>query len=132
MVQPDTGGPQLTGLIGTLGAGMGTVFTEAQVQANVPGLNLANSGQRATLQLIIAGEVDNAADIAAPRAARRLTVDQAAAAAQLFPAGHGALPAVAPPPAASGVVSASGFLVNPSGTVTQMPGSGKETSFGEF
>ena len=131
VVQPDTGGPQLTGLIGTLGAGMGTVFTEAQVQADVPGLNLANSGQRATLQLIVAGEIDNAEGIAAPRAARHLTAEQVAALARHFPAGHGALPAVAPPTGGSGVVSAAGFLVNPSGTVTQMPGNAKETSFFE-
>ena len=59
VVQPDTGGPPLTGLIGTLGPGMGTVFTEAQIQANVPGLTLANSGQRATLQLIFGGGTRN-------------------------------------------------------------------------
>ncbi|MEA2757079.1 MAG: hypothetical protein QOJ54_3368, partial [Aliidongia sp.] len=60
-VQPDTGGPPLIGPLGTLGAGEGTVFTESVV-ASATGLNLANSGQRATIQLIIGG---NAAEVAA-------------------------------------------------------------------
>jgi hypothetical protein len=61
MVQPDTGGPPLIGPLATLGAGEGTVFTEPQV-ASATGLNLANSGQRSTIQLIIGG---NAAEVAA-------------------------------------------------------------------
>ncbi|MEA2755735.1 MAG: hypothetical protein QOJ54_2024 [Aliidongia sp.] len=56
VAQPDTGGPPLIGPLATLGAGMGTVFTEPQV-ASATGLNLANSGQRATIQLIIGGDV---------------------------------------------------------------------------
>jgi hypothetical protein len=60
-VQPDTGGPPLIGPLGTLGAGEGTVFT-GPVVASATGLNLANSGQRATIQLIIGG---NAAEVAA-------------------------------------------------------------------
>jgi len=55
LVQPDTGGAPLTGSLGSLGAGVGTVFTEPQVAA-VTGLNLANSGQRSTVQLIITGD----------------------------------------------------------------------------
>ncbi len=56
LVQPDTGGPLLTGSLGSIGAGQGTVFSEAAVQAAVTGLDLANSGQRATLQLIVTGD----------------------------------------------------------------------------
>jgi hypothetical protein len=56
LVQPDTGGPQLVGTLGSLGAGMGTVFTEAQIVAAVPGLSLANSGQRATINLVVTGD----------------------------------------------------------------------------
>jgi hypothetical protein len=61
LAQPDTGGPALIGPLATLGAGEGTVFTEPQVESST-GLNLANSGQRATIQLIIGG---NAAEVAA-------------------------------------------------------------------
>jgi hypothetical protein len=56
LVQPDTGGATLTGSLGSIGAGQGTVFTEAQLAAAVSGLDLANSGQRATLQLIVTGD----------------------------------------------------------------------------
>lgn len=55
LVQPDTGGPQLVGSLGSLGAGVGTLFTEAQIVAAVPGLSLANSGQRATINLVVTG-----------------------------------------------------------------------------
>jgi hypothetical protein len=119
LVQPDTGGPLLTGPIGLLGAGMGTVFTEAQIQADVPGLNLANSGQRSTLQLI-AGNAAVAEAVVGRPAGLRLTAESAAVAATHFPAGHGALPAVVPAPKL-GVISAAGFLVNPGGAVTQLP-----------
>jgi hypothetical protein len=99
LVQPDTGGAPLSGLLGTLAGGTGTVFTEAQVQAVVPGLNLANSGQRSTLQLIVAGTADlsifNQVDFSLP----------------FF--GNAA------------EIRAQGLLVNPSGVVTQMPGTGK-------
>ncbi len=56
VVQPDSGGPLLTGSLGSLGGGTGTVFSLAQIEAAVTGLDLANSGQRATLQLIISGD----------------------------------------------------------------------------
>ena len=56
LVQPDTGGAPLTGSLGSIGAGEGTVFSLAQVEAAVSGLDLANSGQRATLQLIVSGD----------------------------------------------------------------------------
>jgi hypothetical protein len=55
LVQPDTGGAPLTGSLGSIAGGAGTVFSEAQIAAAVPGLDLANSGQRATLQLIVSG-----------------------------------------------------------------------------
>jgi hypothetical protein len=61
LVQPDTGGAPLTGPLGKLPAQSGTVFTEPQLAAAVPGLNLANSGQRATLRLIIGGDAVNVA-----------------------------------------------------------------------
>ena len=56
LVQPDTGGVPLTGSLGSIGAGEGTVFSLAQIEAAVSGLDLANSGQRSTLQLIISGD----------------------------------------------------------------------------
>ncbi|MEI9988032.1 MAG: hypothetical protein WDN69_35975 [Aliidongia sp.] len=49
--QPYSGGPPLVGSLGTIGAGTGTVFTEAQI-GTATGLALANSGQRATLTII--------------------------------------------------------------------------------
>jgi hypothetical protein len=56
LVQPYTGGPQLVGNLGTtLAAGTGTVFLETQIEAQVPGFTLTNSGQRATLTIIGAG-----------------------------------------------------------------------------
>jgi hypothetical protein len=61
LIQPDTGGPPLIGALGTLGPLSGTVFTEPQLAAAVPGLTLANSGQRATIQLIIGGDAVNVA-----------------------------------------------------------------------
>jgi len=61
LVQPDTGGVPLTGLLGSLGGGIGTIFTEPQVVAVVPGLVLANSGQRSTLQLIVTGDFGDVA-----------------------------------------------------------------------
>src|ERR1700735_1537025 len=61
VAQPYTGGPQLVGPLGPLDAGTGTVFNEGTV-ASATGLTLANSGQRATLQLIVGGDsVDVAA-----------------------------------------------------------------------
>jgi hypothetical protein len=54
-VEPYTGGPLLVGSLGSLGAGVGTVFLESAVEAAVPGLTLANSGQRATLTIIAVG-----------------------------------------------------------------------------
>lgn len=56
VVQPDTGGASLTGSLGSIGAGEGAVFSLRQIEAAVSGLDLANSGQRATLQLIISGK----------------------------------------------------------------------------
>jgi hypothetical protein len=61
LVQPDTGGVALTGSLGSLGAGTGTVFTQPQITAAVTGLDLANSGQRATIQLIISGDFGDVA-----------------------------------------------------------------------
>jgi hypothetical protein len=55
LVQPYSGGPQLVGSLGPIDAGTGTVFFESQVQTDVPGLDLANSGQRATLTVIAVG-----------------------------------------------------------------------------
>jgi hypothetical protein len=60
LAQPDTGGPALAGSVGTLDAGIGTVFTEQQIAA-ATGLNLANSGARATLQLIVSGDFGDVA-----------------------------------------------------------------------
>jgi hypothetical protein len=51
VAQPFTGGPQLAGSLGTIGAGVGTVFTEAAIGV-ATGLTLANSGQRATLEIV--------------------------------------------------------------------------------
>jgi hypothetical protein len=51
VAQPYSGGPTLVGSLGSIGAGTGTVFTEAQI-GTATGLSLANSGQRATLSLI--------------------------------------------------------------------------------
>jgi len=51
VAQPYSGGPTLVGSLGSIGAGTGTVFTEAQI-GTATGLTLANSGQRATLSLI--------------------------------------------------------------------------------
>jgi len=51
VAQPYSGGPTLVGSLGSIGAGTGTVFTEAQI-GTATGLSLANSGQRSTLSLI--------------------------------------------------------------------------------
>jgi len=51
VAEPYTGGLPLVGSLGTIGAGMGTIFTEAQI-GTATGLSLANSGQRATLTII--------------------------------------------------------------------------------
>jgi|GEM_PF-1751874 hypothetical protein len=51
VAEPYTGGPTLVGELGTVGAGIGTIFTETQIGI-ATGLTLANSGQRATLTLI--------------------------------------------------------------------------------
>jgi hypothetical protein len=53
--QPWTGGDLLIGDLGTLEPGTGTIFTLAQLEAAVPGLSLANSGQRASLTIIGSG-----------------------------------------------------------------------------
>lgn len=55
--EPFTGGPPLPGLLGTLAPGAGTVYTEAQIGA-ATGLSLANSGQRAVIQIIGVGSDD--------------------------------------------------------------------------
>jgi hypothetical protein len=60
VAQPDTGGPQLIGPLGPLAAGEGEVITEGTV-ASATGMTLANSGQRATLTLIIGGDSVNVA-----------------------------------------------------------------------
>jgi len=57
--QPWSGGALLTGTLGTLLAGSGTTFTLAQVEAAVPGLSLANSGQRASLTVVGVGADTN-------------------------------------------------------------------------
>ena len=120
LVQPDTGGPALAGLIGSLGAGMGTVFTEAQVQANVPGLNLANSGQRSTLQLIVAAPQVVSGDTRRPAATRTAH----AAHGQVHPRAV-SRKEFEPLDFNFTAVSAAGFLVNPSGMVTLMPNPGQ-------
>lgn len=53
--QPWSGGNLLIGSLGTIPAGTGTLFTLAQLETAVVGLNLANSGQRATLTIIGTG-----------------------------------------------------------------------------
>jgi|HubBroStandDraft_1064217.scaffolds.fasta_scaffold00005_114 hypothetical protein len=58
LLEPDTGGPELVGALGSLGPGIGTLFTEQQVSA-ASGVILANSGQRATVELIIGGDFIN-------------------------------------------------------------------------
>jgi hypothetical protein len=60
VAQPDTGGPQLIGPLGPLGAGEGEVITEGTI-ASATGMTLANSGQRATLTVIAAGDSVNVA-----------------------------------------------------------------------
>jgi hypothetical protein len=60
LAQPDTGGTPLIGSLGSLGAGIGTVFTEPQI-ATATGLDLPNSGQRATMQLIVTGDFGDVA-----------------------------------------------------------------------
>lgn len=55
--EPFTGGAPLAGQLGTLAAGNGQVFTEAQI-GTVTGLALANSGQRAVIQVIGVGTTD--------------------------------------------------------------------------
>ena len=53
--QPYSGGNELIGSLGSIPGGTGTLFTVAQLEAAVPGLNLSNSGQRATLTIIGTG-----------------------------------------------------------------------------
>jgi len=53
--QPYSGGNLLIGDLGSIPAGTGTIFTLSQIEAAVPGLSLANSGQRATLTIIGTG-----------------------------------------------------------------------------
>ena len=50
--QPFSGGDLLVGTLGSVAAGTGTVYTLAQLEAAVPGLSLANSGQRAMLTIV--------------------------------------------------------------------------------
>jgi hypothetical protein len=57
--QPWSGGDLLIGDLGTLSPGTGTIFSLAQLEAAVPGLSLANSGQRATLTIIGSGPNSN-------------------------------------------------------------------------
>jgi len=57
--QPWSGGALLIGDLGTIGPGTGTIFTLPQLEAAVPGLNLANSGQRASLTIIGTGANTN-------------------------------------------------------------------------
>ncbi|WP_162009807.1 hypothetical protein [Methylocystis heyeri] len=57
VAEPFTGGPPLPGLLGTLAAGAGMVFTEAQI-GTATGLSLANSGQRAVVRIIGVGADD--------------------------------------------------------------------------
>jgi hypothetical protein len=57
--QPWSGGDLLIGDLGTIGPGTGTIFTLPQLEAAVPGLNLANSGQRASLTIIGTGANTN-------------------------------------------------------------------------
>jgi hypothetical protein len=57
VAEPFTGGPPLPGLLGTLAAGAGMVFTEAQI-GTATGLTLANSGQRAVIRVIGVGADD--------------------------------------------------------------------------
>ena len=53
--QPWSGGSLLIGDLGSLQPGTGTIFTLSQLETAVPGLNLANSGDRATLTIIGSG-----------------------------------------------------------------------------
>jgi|HubBroStandDraft_1064217.scaffolds.fasta_scaffold00033_65 hypothetical protein len=53
--QPYSGGDLLIGDLGSIAPGTGTIFTLAQIEADIPGLDLANSGQRATLTIIGTG-----------------------------------------------------------------------------
>jgi hypothetical protein len=55
--QPFTGGPALVGTLGTLAAGTGMVYTESKI-GTATGLSLANSGQRAVIQVIATGTTD--------------------------------------------------------------------------
>ena len=125
LVQPDTGGVPLTGPLGTLAGGIGTVFTEAQIQTVVPGLDLANSGQRSTLQLIVAGTVsllDEQFD-AVHRASAR---SHKPAGTRAFHQPHSTTRRNVDPIELffgdAAEVQASGLLVNPNGVVTEMPG----------
>jgi hypothetical protein len=57
--QPYSGGALLIGDLGTIAPGTGTIFTLPQLEAAVPGLNLQNSGDRATLTIIGTGANTN-------------------------------------------------------------------------
>jgi hypothetical protein len=57
--QPYSGGDLLIGDLGAIAPGTGTIFTLAQIEAAIPGLSLANSGQRATLTIIGTGQNSN-------------------------------------------------------------------------
>jgi hypothetical protein len=57
--QPYSGGDLLIGSLGSLASATGTIFTLDQIETAVPGLNLANSGQRATLTIIGTGVSSN-------------------------------------------------------------------------
>jgi hypothetical protein len=53
--QAYAGGAPLCGSLSAPAAGTGTIFSLAQLDAAVPGRELANSGQRATLTIIAVG-----------------------------------------------------------------------------
>jgi len=57
--QPWSAGPTLVGDLGSLEGKSGAIFSVAQLEAAVPGLSLANSGQRATLTIIGSGANTN-------------------------------------------------------------------------
>jgi len=57
--QPYSGGDLLIGSLGSLAPATGTVFNLAQIETAIPGLNLANSGQRAALTIIGTGVSSN-------------------------------------------------------------------------
>ena len=57
--QPFSGGPTLVGTLCTLSGGTGAIYSLAQIEAAVPGLDLTNSGQRAMLTVVGTGVNSN-------------------------------------------------------------------------